>query len=262
MAFKQWQIGLHIRQEEVVAIALVGNKTRRALRRWWRIPLEYDVCSDGVIRQPEKLAAALGPWRRELPRQHSVRLAFPSARTLQKSLTRPAMSLRESEQARWISSVIERELGLEPDALRFDYHEDTLRGAYHVTAAQSKDLSILLTLAGELELQVAAITPDASALQCFLPGLADSVQCVVWRDSRQWLWARRNQWGRSAFGEANTPEQLATLLALDVEALGLCGTHGCDPWRVVEQGQPLPPQRVDFTIALGLALGGAQPWGR
>lgn len=53
--------------------------------------------------------------------------------------------------------------------LRFDYSEDSLSPAYNVTAAQSKELATLLTLAERLRVHVSAITPDASALQRFLP---------------------------------------------------------------------------------------------
>ncbi len=40
-----------------------------------------------------------------------------------------------------------RELDMDPDSLRFDYSEDSLSPAYNVTAAQSKELATLLTLA-------------------------------------------------------------------------------------------------------------------
>lgn len=62
-----------------------------------------------------------------------------------------------------------RELDMDPDSLRFDYSEDSLSPAYNVTAAQSKELATLLTLAERLRVHVSAITPDASALQQFLP---------------------------------------------------------------------------------------------
>ncbi len=68
-----------------------------------------------------------------------------------------------------LSGTMARELDMDPDSLRFDYSEDSLSPAYNVTAAQSKELATLLTLAERLRVHVSAITPDASALQRFLP---------------------------------------------------------------------------------------------
>lgn len=67
----------------------------------------------------------------------------------------------------WLSGTMARELDMDPDSLRFDYSEDSLSPAYNVTAAQSKELATLLTLAERLRVHVSAITPDASALQRF-----------------------------------------------------------------------------------------------
>jgi hypothetical protein len=155
MAFKIWRTGLHIQQDKVLSVALVKEKSGWGLRRWWQIPLAPGIIRDGQILQPQQLAAALGEWRKLLPQQHQVFLAFPTARTLQRTLSRPAMTLRENEQAAWIRSAISRELEMAPDALRFDYVEDTFSNAFQVTAAQNKEISTLLDLAATLRLRLA-----------------------------------------------------------------------------------------------------------
>lgn len=109
------------------------------LQRWWRIPLTPQAIVDGHIREPEQLVAALLPWSRELPRRHHIHLSFPANRTLQKKFHRPTMTLREPEQTAWLSGSMARELDMAPDALHFDYSEDTLSPAFNVTAAQSKE---------------------------------------------------------------------------------------------------------------------------
>lgn len=139
------------------------------LQRWWRLPLENDIIKDGRIVDAQQLAKTLLPWSRELPQRHHIMLAFPASRTLQRSFPRPSMSLGEREQTAWLSGTMARELDMDPDSLRFDYSEDSLSPAYNVTAAQSKELATLLTLAERLRVHVSAITPDASALQRFLP---------------------------------------------------------------------------------------------
>lgn len=98
MAFKNWQIGLHLQQQEAVAVAIVRSAKECLLHRWWRLPLENDIIKDGRIVDVQRLANTLLPWSRELPQRHHIMLAFPASRTLQRSFPRPSMSLGEREQ--------------------------------------------------------------------------------------------------------------------------------------------------------------------
>lgn len=243
MAFKIWQIGLHLQQQEAVAVAIVRGAKECFLQRWWRLPLENDIIKDGRIVDAQR---------------HHIMLAFPASRTLQRSFPRPSMSLGEREQTAWLSGTMARELDMDPDSLRFDYSEDSLSPAYNVTAAQSKELATLLTLAERLRVHVSAITPDASALQRFLPFLPSHQQCLAWRDNEQWLWATRYRWGRKLAVGMTSAKELAAALSVDPESVALCGEGGFDPWEAVSVRQPpLPPPGGDFAIALGLALGKA-----
>ncbi len=54
MAFKIWQIGLHLQQQEAVAVAITRNKGS-LLQRWWRLPLENDIIKDGRIVDAQQL---------------------------------------------------------------------------------------------------------------------------------------------------------------------------------------------------------------
>ena len=121
MAFKIWQIGLHLQQQEAVAVAIVRGAKECFLQRWWRLPLENDIIKDGRIVDAQQLAKTLLPWSRELPQRHHIMLAFPASRTLQRSFPRPSMSLGEREQTAWLSGTMARELDMDPDSLRFDY---------------------------------------------------------------------------------------------------------------------------------------------
>ena len=65
MAFKIWQIGLHLQQQEAVAVAIVRGAKECFLQRWWRLPLENDIIKDGRIVDAQQLAKTLLPWSRE-----------------------------------------------------------------------------------------------------------------------------------------------------------------------------------------------------
>lgn len=256
MAFKIWHTGVHIQQDKILAVALARDKAGWSLRRWWQLPLAVDTVSEGQILKPEQLTATLGEWRQMLPLHHRIFLAFPASRTIQRSLPRPAMTLRDSEQVAWITSAMSRELDMAPDALRFDYAEDTFSQTFRVTAAQNKEISLLLELARKLRLRLATVTPDAGALAHFLPFLTAPAQCIAWRDRDQWLWAMRHQWGRRGLAEAPDAEHLAALLALNVEEIVCCEAGRFDPWSILTRCQPpLPENGADFSVALALAMG-------
>ncbi|ASV57276.1 Type IV pilus biogenesis protein PilM [Lelliottia jeotgali] len=256
MAFKTWRTGVHIQQDRVLAASLTQERTGWRLRRWWQIPVAAGVIRDGQIIQPQQLVAALKEWSQALPHHHRLFIAFPAARTLQKTLPCPALTLRDSEQASWIASAMSRELEMPPDALCFDYTQDTFSRSFQVTAAQNKEVAALLTLAESLRLHVAAITPDASALANFLPLLDPPAQCVAWRDGQHWLWAMRHQWGRKTADEAKSVADLGALLALNPDDIALFGVEQRDPFSVISHCQPpLPECGMEFTVALALAMG-------
>ncbi|SQB37005.1 fimbrial protein HofM [Citrobacter koseri] len=94
---------------------------------------------------------ALLPWRRSLPHRHHIYLSFPASRTLQKHFPRPEMALREREQTAWLTGAMARELDMPPDALCFDYREDTLTPAFNVTAAQKQGGGDLINAGAKTE---------------------------------------------------------------------------------------------------------------
>ncbi len=89
MAFKTWQIGLHIQQHEALAIAVIRGASGWSLQRWWRLPLMNASTAEGTIPDPQSLAHVLRPWSRELPLRHRIYLSFPANRTLQRAFPHP-----------------------------------------------------------------------------------------------------------------------------------------------------------------------------
>lgn len=259
MAFGCWQIGLHIQQDKIAALALQRVRGGWALRRWWLLPLPADLSTLSSSQTENALVAALSAWRRELPWQHAVSLAFPAHRTLQKTLPQAAMTLRDSEQAQWIASAMAQQVAMEPSALCFDYQPNIQAEGWSVTAAQRKDVEPLQRIARALRLHVTAITPDACALRHFLPWLSQGASGLAWQDDARWLWAGAAGWGSVLQAEASSLHQLSTRLAMPelVRCTAQADAVSCfDPWSVIGQIQPpLPTDSDAFAIAIGLALG-------
>lgn len=257
MAFRCWQMGLHIQQDNVFIVALQRTRSGWGLRRWWQLPLPPSAQQDDAA-----LLAVLKPWRRELPWQHAVRVAFPANRTLQKKLPLASMTLRDAEQKQWIASAMSQQLEMNADALCFDYHLAESAACWNVTAAQQGDVARLQHLAKTLRLQVTSITPDACALQALVTQTEVQDAVLVWPDHQQWLWASREGWGHCAFQDARSLTQLADWLSINPQRLVRCsalaaGERCFDPWSaVVQKHPPLPVNGDDFAVALALAMGG------
>lgn len=194
MAFRNWRLGMHIQQDSIAIVALLHERSHWALRRWWRIPLPPGLVRQGMVADVSALGSRLAAWRRELPAQHQVSIAFPAVRTLQKRLPYPQFALREREQATWVASAMSQQLAMPASALCIDYAPTSRDDGWQVTAAQRLDINVLRELAGRLRLRVAAIVPDASALGAFFPWMTAADQGLAWRDEKHWLWAMREAW--------------------------------------------------------------------
>ena len=48
MAFKYWQVGIHLQQENVFIVALQHSRNRWSLKRWWQLPLPPTTSSQPV----------------------------------------------------------------------------------------------------------------------------------------------------------------------------------------------------------------------
>lgn len=260
MTFRNWRIGIHIQQDSVAIVALLYERGRWALRRWWRIPLPPGLVQQGRIADVNELAGLLRQWRRELPLQHQASIALPASRTLQKQLPAPQVSLRERERAEWITGTMARQLEMPASALCIDYAASPANDSWQATAAQRLDVDMLRQLARRLKLRLAAIVPDAVALSSFFPWLPDTTQGLAWQGDAQWLWATQERWGYCPCSEAASFAQLTSRLSED--EFQLCSSqplteYGFDCWSVIHRLQPpLPSAGERFAIALGLALGG------
>lgn len=240
MAFRNWRLGMHIQQDSIAIVALLHERSHWALRRWWRIPLPPGLVRQGMVADVSALGSRLAAWRRELPAQHQVSIAFPAVRTLQKRLPYPQFALREREQATWVASAMSQQLAMPASALCIDYAPTSRDDGWQVTAAQRLDINVLRELAGRLRLRVAAIVPDASALGAFFPWMTAADQGLAWRDEKHWLWATREAWGSDACADVGSLSQLAGQLQIPLRLCIDAGDEASrfDVWQVIHRRQP------------------------
>ena len=55
MAFRNWRIGMHIQQDHIAIVALLHERSRWALRRWWNIRLMPGTVRQGMVVDVESL---------------------------------------------------------------------------------------------------------------------------------------------------------------------------------------------------------------
>lgn len=261
MANGRWQIGLHIQEDSIRAVAVSRKRSGWALCRWWHLPAPENRWREGMMVGDEALVQALRKWRAQLPRGHRLRMAFPAQRTLQRMIPRPGGTLCESECEAWVARATARELHLPAQSLWLDYTlaEDSAR--FCVTAAQSQEARTLLENARAPGLNPEAITPDACALNAFWPYLPAGVQLIACEEAGLWLWASRSRWG-TADGQGLMA--VAEQQQRKAHEIAICGSppaqaQGClrlDPFSFLSYQQPpVVKEAARYAVALGLALG-------
>ncbi|WP_049292929.1 hypothetical protein [Franconibacter helveticus] len=261
MANGRWQIGLHIQKDSVRAVALSRKRGGWALCRWWHMPASDRLWPDGAAIAGEPLTQALRQWRAQLPRGHSLRVAFPAQRTRQRDIPRPAGLLCESECESWLAGAAARELHLPTESLWLDYTLGEAPARFQVTAAQRRETEALLASFQAAGLQPETLTPDACALAAFWPSAPDNVQLIACKGADAWLWASRSRWGVSEHGELLAQ---AREMNISAQQIAICGAlpedaSNClqlDPLCFVTfQPPPLLKEAACYTVALGLAMG-------
>lgn len=183
MAFRNWRIGMHIQQDHIAIVALLLERSRWALRRWWSTRLCPAPCGRASWWTLSRWPASCSPGGGSC--LCSIRRVLPSrrARTLQKQLPRPQISLRESEQATWIASAMAQQLEMPASSLWRRLCGRQSGGMAGGSPPRSGlDINVLGQLASRLKLKVVGIVPDASALGAFFPWQPDDVQGLAWRD--------------------------------------------------------------------------------
>lgn len=179
-----------------------------ALCRWWDIELAPGIVRHGMVVDVTALAERLQNWRNCLCNIRSaLRASGPPNAT--KQLPRPQLS-PERQGAGNLDS--QRDGATAGDARRLAVRRLFRRAGNNVAVtAQRLDIDVLRQLAARLELSIAGIVPDASALAAFLR-LPSGSQGLAWRNEPHWLWATREGWGSLPCAEASSFSQLSRLI--------------------------------------------------
>lgn len=269
MIFSGWQIGLDIQTEGVRAVAVQKHRQGWQLRQWWNLPFPSLVSVDDILSQPAVLLEILDVWRKQLPHRFRLSVSFPTERTFQKSIPIPDKNLSEAVRENYVAYTTARRLQMPASQLCYDYLEHC--NELKVTASRQSDLDTLLTSLASVQLYPDAVTPGDKVL-CALPAACypQSCQYRIHEEAGYWLWACNNT-QTSGWQEKQqypdltalcrwlntTPENIAFSTTSPENSTDLA-VHELDVWKLLTRlYPPLPRTKGRYTIALGLALGGA-----
>ncbi|WP_380183315.1 type IV pilus biogenesis protein PilM [Kalamiella sp. sgz302252] len=269
MAFQTWQVGLDIQNGQLCALGIQRRRNGWQLRHWWQHTLPHDTLTNGLVQRPDPLIPLLRQWRKQLPRQISLRVGFPAGLVLQHQLALPQTSLREPERSSYITAAAKRFFPIEPEKLALDYREPALKsGQLWLSAARREAVHSWLENLGRagLKPQVLELAPAALfALSQALRLSGDAA--LVHRLPDHWLWfcpRLQPEWGWSPTHEATDlttlrekylAEATSFYYSSALEEALPDGAEWLDPLAAFAFKQPpLPVFTGAFALAAGLAL--------
>jgi len=268
--FPGWQIGLDIQKEGVRAIAVQKCRQGWQLRHWWHLPFPSDAYTDPILSQPDVLLDVLDSWRKQLPCRYRLSVSFPAQRTFQRKVAIPDENLCEAVHENYVAYTTAQQLQMPVSQLCCDYLEQD--GVVNVTAALQSDINRLFSCLKSVQLFPGTVTPCDKVL-CALPAgcYPQACQYLIHEESDYWLWASRH--GTRASGwqdKRQCPDLTALCQWLNTTAESMAFSTACmedksfptlqnlDVWSLLTRLYPPVPQvKGRYTIALGLALGGA-----
>ncbi|PHM74027.1 pilus assembly protein PilM [Xenorhabdus kozodoii] len=273
----KWYIGLDVQDHDIRALAAIKRRDGWQLRHCWQYRLSNEIISGGRLQDPEKLLRILMQWRKILPKNLSLRFAFPVQQTLQRQIALPNhTALQEPELGWFVHANAEKQFPVSDLALDYRVHGQQIC----ISATRQKDLNLWLNLFAELNLSLDAIdiAPCALRYVAKLAGVPDD-SWLVHKRMTDWLWVapanRSFSYGLIAsqpdfdltqvinqlpmtpetegyaiyYSDEEQPASIQTISAL---------TKSVNVWQLLMAFRhyypPLPDKTNAFIIAAGLAL--------
>lgn len=168
----EWQVGLEIQPQQLLAVAARHYPTGWQLTHWWQQPLPLGTFCEAQLLQPEALRTTLAAWQQQLPPRYRLQCTLPPALVLQAQLTLPA-SIAPAQTAWAVQLSLPKLFPLPADDLAYDYcHPDGAAQPLLITVARRSIVAEWLAA-----LQAARLFPSIMEITpCVLRTLARQQQ--------------------------------------------------------------------------------------
>jgi pilus assembly protein HofM len=234
----EWQVGLEIQPQQLLAVAARHHPAGWQLMRWWQQPLPLGASCEVQQLHSEALSDTLVTWQQQLPQHCRLHCALPQTLVLQAQLTLPA-SIGPAQTAWAVQLSLPKLFPLPADDLAYDYcHPDGAAQPLLITVARRSIVAewVASLQAARLSPSIIEITP------CVLRALARQQE-----HSPQALLLHRHAESSLVVSPTGTPCRFTTLPTeeeLFTAALQWCVSQcGVAPSAVLLSGEvPAPKQ--------------------
>ncbi|WP_253306134.1 type IV pilus biogenesis protein PilM [unidentified bacterial endosymbiont] len=168
----EWQVGLEIQPQQLLAVAARRHPTGWQLMHWWQQPLPLGTFCEAQLLQPEALSTTLAAWQQQLPSRYRLQCALPPALVLQAQLTLPT-AIAPAQTAWAVQLSLPKLFPLPADDLAYDFcHPEGVAQPLLITVARRSIVAEWLAAlrAARLSPSIIEITP------CVLRALARQQQ--------------------------------------------------------------------------------------
>lgn len=265
-----WHVGIDLCQTTIQLVAARRSRKHWHLCECWQHPIPNQISDLSENKKRAILLDILVQWRRKLPKNCQVSIAFPSLRTIKQQITLPEqLTLQQPELGWYLRAQAEKLFPLSIEELTIDYRVIN-RSAYLNGVRRSEILfwQELFQNSGFI-LTAIDVAPCVLRYLARLAELPDESWLVHYRQG-EWLWS----------GPISQPANYNQIQDSDITTLNqllplLTETNTSQPhpvyyigddhqsqakhsWNLLQAFQrysiTLPHQLGDYVIAAGLAL--------
>ncbi|EMH4150378.1 pilus assembly protein PilM [Providencia stuartii] len=270
MYSQKWNIGIDLCQASIQLVATKQNRKRRYLCECWQHNIPNEITSQSEHDRYEMLLKILIQWRRKLPKNCQVSMAFSALRTLKQQVTLPEqVTLKQPELGWYLQSCAEKLFPLSSEDLVIDYR--VIDNRAYLNGVRKSEIVFWQNLLHDSGFLLTAIDVAPCVLRYIAryAGLPDESWLIHYRQG-EWLWtgpvSQPATYNQIQENDITTLPQIIALLNENNGPLKLplyyIGDHhksqAVHSWSVLQAFHNhtvrLPHQLGDFVVATGLAL--------
>lgn len=270
MYSQPWHIGIDLCQTTIQLVAARQNRKQWHLCECWQHPIPNEISNQSENEKRAILLDILVQWRRKLPKNCQVSIAFPSLRTIKQQIALPEqLTLQQPELGWYLQAQAKKLFPLNAEELIVDYR--VINHSAYLNGVRRSEILFWRELFKNSGFVLIAIDVAPCVLRYLarIAGLPDESWLVHYRQG-EWLWsgpvsqpATYNQIQDSDIAtltqllplltENNTPHQYPVYYIGDHHQ-----PQAEHSWNLLQAFQrhpmKIPHQLGDYVIAAGLAL--------
>lgn len=270
MYSQKWNIGIDLCQTTIQLVAAKKSRKRWYLCECWQQNIQNEIASQSENNKHAILLKILKQWRRKLPKNCQVSIAFSSLRTLKQQFVLPTqLPLQQPELSWYLHTRAEKLFPLNSEEMVIDYR--IMDNHAYLNGVRKTEITFWQDLLHKSDFLLTAIDVAPCVLRYIAryAGLPDESWLVHYRQG-EWLWAgpvsQPANYNQIQEGEITSLSQLIPLLSeenapLKIPLYYISDRHepqALHSWHLLQAFHnhtvKIPHQLGDFVVAAGLAL--------